>query len=242
MLRLRAEETGGLAEPVLNAATGRTRWALSHISVAGGAAVLLMPPGVGLLGYGLLTGQVGTGPGPDRRRAGPAARGLVLAAVAVLLFGLLPWASVALADGGRADRGDHGVRPAAGWQLADGHPPFTRVPRLPGAAVTAGPLLWLSGIALAVRALGLPACAGATSATWARRAWAAWAARSATGWRTISSRRPRPCSYPPLSLASCGLKPTAAGNFDTQTCSWATLASLALVVLNRRPWTMSMVG
>ena len=33
--------------------------------------------------------------------------------------------------------------------------PFTHVPRLPGAAVTAGPLLWLGGIALAAGAAGL---------------------------------------------------------------------------------------
>jgi hypothetical protein len=48
--------------------------------------------------------------------------------------------------------------------------------------------------------------------------------------------------YPPLSPASPGSKPTAAGNFDTHICSWATLASLALVVLNRRPAVMSMAG
>src|SRR5439155_27247546 len=57
----------------------------------------------------------------------------------------------------------------------------------------------------------------------------------------VATRCPLP-RYPPLSLASCGSKPTAAGYFDTHICSCATLASLALVVLNRRPAVMSMVG
>jgi ABC-2 type transport system permease protein len=58
VLRLRAEETGNLAEPVLSAATGRVRWALSHISVAvGGACLLLVAAGLSTgLGYGVLTG------------------------------------------------------------------------------------------------------------------------------------------------------------------------------------------
>ncbi len=34
VLRLRSEETGDLAEPVLATATGRIRWALSQIAVA----------------------------------------------------------------------------------------------------------------------------------------------------------------------------------------------------------------
>ena len=42
VLRLRTEETGNLAEPVLATATGRIRWGLSHISVAVGGACLLL--------------------------------------------------------------------------------------------------------------------------------------------------------------------------------------------------------
>jgi ABC-2 type transport system permease protein len=160
VLRLRAEETGGLAEPVLAAATGRIRWALSHISVAvGGAALLLAGAGLAAgLGYGLLTGQVGTQV-PDLIGAAlarlPAVA--VLAAVAVLLFGLLPWASAALAWTAVALVGVIAVfGPPLQWPawLMD-ISPFTHVPRLPGAAVTAGPLLWLGGIALAAGAAGL---------------------------------------------------------------------------------------
>src|SRR5690242_12052034 len=62
VLRLRTEETGNLAEPVLSAATGRIRCALSHISVAvGGACLLLATAGLSAgLGYGVLTGSVST--------------------------------------------------------------------------------------------------------------------------------------------------------------------------------------
>jgi ABC-2 type transport system permease protein len=88
------------AEPVLSAATGRIRWALSHISVAaGGACLLLAAAGLSTgLGYGVLTGSVST---QVPRLLGAALARLpatmVVAAVAVLLFGLLPWESIALA-------------------------------------------------------------------------------------------------------------------------------------------------
>ena len=160
VLRLRTEETGSLAEPVLGAAIGRTRWALSHVSVAvGGACLLLAAAGLSTgLSYGILTGSVGTKL-PELLGAAaarlPAA--LVLPAVAVLLLGLLPgectalaWASVALV-----------------WVIAAFGPPlqwaswftdispFTHVPRLPGGTVPAEPLLWLCAVALTTSALGL---------------------------------------------------------------------------------------
>ena len=99
VLRLRTEETGNLAEPVLATATGRIRWALSHISVAvGGACLLLATAGLSAgLSYGILTGSVST---QVPRLLGAACvrlpATLVLAAVAVLLFGLLPWESIAV--------------------------------------------------------------------------------------------------------------------------------------------------
>ena len=75
ILRLRTEETSQAAEPVLAAATGRIRWALSHIAVAvGGAALLLAVAGVAAgLGYGLRTGSAGPGGPDDRRGPEPAA-------------------------------------------------------------------------------------------------------------------------------------------------------------------------
>jgi ABC-2 type transport system permease protein len=160
VLRLRAEETANLAEPLLSAATGRIRWALSHICVAGGGACLLLAAaGVSTgLSYGILTGSVSTQL-PELLGAAlarlPAA--MVLPAVAVLLFGLLPWESTALAWTAVALAGVIGVfGPPLRWPawMMD-ISPFTQVPKLPGGAVPAEPLLWLCAIALAISTVGL---------------------------------------------------------------------------------------
>ena len=77
VLRLRTEETGGLAEPLLATAVGRIRWGLSQVAVAVfGAAVLLALAGLATgLGYGLRTGSARPAGGADARRGdGPAAR------------------------------------------------------------------------------------------------------------------------------------------------------------------------
>ena len=162
VLRLRAEETGGQAEPLLATAIGRTRWGLSHIAVAVvGTAVLLAVAGVAAgLGYGLRTGSAG----PEVARllgAGMAQlpASLAVAGAAVVLFGLLPRASVAgawtvvgvlvlIALFGQVLR-------LSQWALDIS--PFTHVPKLPGATVTAAPLLWLSLAVLALAAAGLAA-------------------------------------------------------------------------------------
>jgi ABC-2 type transport system permease protein len=160
VLRLRAEETGNLAEPVLATATGRIRWGLSHISVAvGGSSLLLAAAGLSAgLGYGVLTGSVST---QVPRLLGAALARLpavlVLAAVAVLVIGLLPWASVALAWGAVALVGVIAVfGPSLQWQawLMD-ISPFTQIPKLPGGTMSAEPLWWLCGIALALIVAGL---------------------------------------------------------------------------------------
>jgi ABC-2 type transport system permease protein len=160
VLRLRAEETGNLAEPVLAAPTGRTRWGLSHICVAAaGACLLLATAGLSAgLGYGVLTGSVSTQV-PSLLGAAlarlPAT--LVLTAVAVALFGLLPWACVALAWTVVALTGVIAVfGPALQWPawMMD-ISPFSQTPKLPGAAVPTGPLVWLGAIALALTAAGL---------------------------------------------------------------------------------------
>jgi ABC-2 type transport system permease protein len=160
VLRLRTEETENLADPVLAAATGRIRWALSHLSVAvGGACLLLVAAGLATgLGYGILTGSVST---QVPRLLGAALARLpatmVLAAVAVLLFGLLPWESVALAWTAMALVGVISVfGPPLQWPAwMMNISPFTQTPKLPGAAVSAEPLLWLGGIALALSLVGL---------------------------------------------------------------------------------------
>src|SRR6201994_2934061 len=69
VLRLRAEETGGQAEPLLATAIGRTRWGLSHIAVAVvGTAVLLAVAGVAAgPGYGPCAGSARPPGGPPPR-------------------------------------------------------------------------------------------------------------------------------------------------------------------------------
>ena len=160
VLGLRAEETGNLAEPVLATATGRIRWGLSHISSAvAGACLLLTVAGLSAgLGYGIVTGSV-SAQVPQLLGAAlarlPAV--LVLAAVAVLLSGLLPWESTALTWSVVALAGVVAVFGPPllwpGWMMDIS--PFTQTPKLPGAAVSAQPLLWLCGIALALSVAGL---------------------------------------------------------------------------------------
>ena len=161
-LRLRTEETDGRADPVLAGAVGRVRWGLSHVVVAvAGTAALLAIAGVATgLGYGLRAG--GTGAWVTRMLGAglaelPAA--LVIAGVAVAVFGLLPqvsaavsWTAVGLAVAlnifGQVLQLSH-------WVLDIS--PFTHVPRLPGGTVSASPLCWLSVIAVVLGATGLAA-------------------------------------------------------------------------------------
>lgn len=160
VLRLRGEETGERAEPVLATATGRVRWALSHIAVAvAGTALLLAAAGVAAgLGYGLRTGDAGT---QVTRMLGAALAqlpaSLAVAAVAVLVFGLAPQAAVA---GAWTAVGLVVVIELFGEILQVSHwvldiSPFTHTPRLPGGTVTAAPLTWLCLAALAFTAAGL---------------------------------------------------------------------------------------
>jgi ABC-2 type transport system permease protein len=158
--RLRTEETGEQAEPVLATATGRVRWALSHIGVAVvGAALLLAVAGVATgLGYGLRAGSAGT---EVARMTGAAMAQLpavlAVAAVAVALFGLAPRASAA---GSWTVLGLVVLVNLFGQTLQVSHwvldiSPFTHAPKLPGGTVSAAPLLWLCLGALALTAAGL---------------------------------------------------------------------------------------
>jgi ABC-2 type transport system permease protein len=126
-----------------------------------GATVLLAIAGVTTgLGYGLRAG--GTG-GQVTRMLGaglaelPAA--LVIAGVAIAVFGLLPqlsaaagWTAVGLAVAlnifGQVIQLSH-------WVLDIS--PFTHVPRLPGGTVSASPLFWLCVIAVVLGGAGLAA-------------------------------------------------------------------------------------
>jgi ABC-2 type transport system permease protein len=162
VLRLRAEETGGRAEPVLATSAGRIRWGLSHLTVAAlGAVLLLAVAGLATgLGYGLRAGSAGH---QAARMLGAGLAQLpaiaVLAGVAVALFGLLPGASVAgawTALGVVVLIGLFGqALQLSRWVLDLS--PFTHVPRLPGGQVSAVPLLWLCLAALVFCAVGLAA-------------------------------------------------------------------------------------
>jgi ABC-2 type transport system permease protein len=160
VLRLRAEESGNLADPVLAGPVGRIRWGLSHVLVAvAGMAVLLAIAGVATgLGYGIRAGGAGhqvaalLGAGLAEL---PAA--LVVAAVAACAFGLVARASVAV---GWTALGLAVALSLFGPLLQLSHwlldvSPFTHVPHLPGGAFSAMPLIWLSAIALALFAAGL---------------------------------------------------------------------------------------
>jgi ABC-2 type transport system permease protein len=160
VLRLRTEETGNLAEPVLAAAAGRIRWGLSHLSVAvAGAVLLVVAAGLSAaVGYGLLSGSMGTE--ASRLLVAALAKlpaALVLVGLAVMVVGLLPWESVALAWTAVAVTSVIAVFGTAlqwpAW-LTD-ISPFTQTPKLPGGTVSARPLLWLGGIAVALTVAGL---------------------------------------------------------------------------------------
>jgi ABC-2 type transport system permease protein len=160
VLRLRGEETGELAEPVLATTTSRVRWALSYIVVAvAGTAALMAVAGLATgLGYGLRAGSAGHQAALMLGAAFaqlPAA--LAVAAVAVLLFGLWPEAAV---PGAWTVVGLAVLIELFGQVLQLSHwvldiSPFTHTPRLPGGTVTAAPLLWLGLAALAFTAVGL---------------------------------------------------------------------------------------
>jgi ABC-2 type transport system permease protein len=160
ILRLRTEETGDQAELVLATATGRIRWALSHIAVAvAGSALLLAVAGVATgLGYGVRIGSAGaeaaTMAGAALAQLPPV---LVLAGVAVAVFGLWPRACVPAAW---TALGLVVVIDLFGQALQLSHwvldvSPFAHAPRLPGGTVSAAPLLWLCAVALAAAAAGL---------------------------------------------------------------------------------------
>ncbi len=181
VLRLRAEETAGLADPVLSGVPGRVRWGLSHMLVAiAGTAALLAIAGVATgLGYGLRASGSPAGGGSAAAIPGSAAQGvvtvggevarmlgaglaqlpaaLVVAGVAAAAFGLLPEACVAV---GWTVLGLVVAINIFGQSLQLSHwvldiSPFTHVPRLPGGTFSGQPLLWLSLIAVALGAAGL---------------------------------------------------------------------------------------
>jgi polyether ionophore transport system permease protein len=158
-LRLRSEESGQRAEPVLATAVGRLQWASSHLvfSALGPAAALATAGLTTGLTHGLNTGHVGH---QLPRVLGAAVVQLpavwVLAAIAVALFGLLPrlapatWGALAVC----LLVGLVGAALQLSQWLLDVSP-FTHIPKAPGAAVSATPLVWLAAAAVVLATVGL---------------------------------------------------------------------------------------
>ncbi len=158
-LRLRGEESGQRAEPVLAAAIGRIRWAASHLVFAvAGPVVLLALAGLGMgLVHGANTGDIGKALAQLMGSAMVQVPAVwVLAGLAVALFGLVPRLA-ALAWGALAAfllLTELGAFLGLNKWAVDVSP-FTHVPKLPGGTVTAVPLLWLTALAVALTAAGL---------------------------------------------------------------------------------------
>ncbi|MGN6635642.1 MAG: ABC transporter permease [Oryzihumus sp.] len=160
VLRLRAEETSLHAELLLATATGRRRWALSHITVAVLGSIWLLV----LLGMTMGLSAASTLNDYDQvgRILGAALAQLpsvlVMVGIAVAAFGLVPrlvgaaWALLVafllVGELGPLFRLDQRVMDLS---------PFAHTPRLPGGTLTATPLVWLTVVGLALVVLGLEA-------------------------------------------------------------------------------------
>jgi ABC-2 type transport system permease protein len=157
VLRLRAEETGGRAEPLLATATSRRAWALGHLGIAlAGTAALLAAAGLfGGAAHALQTGDAGQLPRVLGAALAQVPAAWVLAGAAIAVFGLAPRASAATWGllAAFLVLGELGAVFDLPRALIDVSP-FTHAPRLPGGDVTAAPL-WLAAIAAGLAAAGL---------------------------------------------------------------------------------------
>jgi ABC-2 type transport system permease protein len=160
VLQVRSEETDGRAEPVLASPVGRLRWGgaqLLIVLVCTGIVLAVAGLGVGL-GIGIADSDL-SAELPRLVAAGlaqlPAA--LAVAGVGVVFLGLLPRWSVPAGWLALAASGFIGVfGPALNLsQAALDISPFTHVPKLPGGAFSATPIIWLIAAALLMAAVGL---------------------------------------------------------------------------------------
>jgi len=158
VLRLRSEESAGRAEPLLATGLSRWRWSLGSLLVTLlGTLLVLGAGGLGVgLAHGISTGDMGQLPRLFIVSLPYACAALVLAGVAVALFGWAPrltplaWAALAACF-------------VFGWLgTVLGLPswlttlsPFSHVPSAPVEPITAGPLVTLTAVGLALTAVGL---------------------------------------------------------------------------------------
>lgn len=152
-LKLRAEEAGGRAEPVLATAVGRVGWAAGHLAFAVlGSAFLLAVTG---LATGAAYGS-GASLVPAALAQLPAV--WVLAGLAAALIGFFPRFAAAAWGllGGFLLLSLVGT--ALRWNdVVLGISPFQHLARLPGGTFTVAPVLWLALIAVVAGAGGLAA-------------------------------------------------------------------------------------
>jgi len=157
-LRLRGEERAGRAEPLLATAVSRPRWAGSHLGVVAAGSVLVLAAAG--LGTGISYAFVAGGAGDIPRLVGGAVAYtpavLVLAALAMALYGVRPGAATAV-------WGALAVCFVAGFfgrllslpMWVQDLSPFQHVPRLPAATFSFGPVLAVAVVAAALSAVGV---------------------------------------------------------------------------------------
>ncbi|MEV0248016.1 ABC transporter permease [Nocardia sp. NPDC050712] len=159
-LRLHDEESSSRVEVTLAGAVARSRYALSHIGFALlGPAVLLLVAGaaVGIV-WGASTGEMSKLPDALGGAAVQVPAVWVITGITVAIYGLAPrftpvaWGVLS------------GVIVLFLVGSLDGLPqwlvdlvPFVHPPKVPGAPFQAAPLLWLTGIAAALVAVGVAA-------------------------------------------------------------------------------------
>jgi ABC-2 type transport system permease protein len=156
--RLRSEETGQRAEPVLATPVPRWRWAVSHLVMAFGGSLAVVVAGG--LGMGLAYAVTGGGAGQIPRMVGASlvqAPALwVLVGLTMALFGIVPravlvtWAVLVgcFTLGLLAD-----VLDLPGWVLDLS--PFEHTPSIPAADLDLVPVLLLTAVAAGLAAVGL---------------------------------------------------------------------------------------
>jgi ABC-2 type transport system permease protein len=157
-MRLRSEETTWCADLTLSTATGRTRWAMSHVAMAvlGTAAVLLLGGLASAVGYAAQLGDVSAMGEVVLGAAIQIPAACVMVGIVVAAFGLAPrlttatWAVlVAFLLVGEFGA----LLELPGWLMDLS--PFGHVPRIPGNDLEVLPLLGLSVVAIALIGAGL---------------------------------------------------------------------------------------
>lgn len=157
-LRLRGEESAGLAEPVLATRVSRRRWAASHLAVAlGGSAGLLAVAGLATgLSYALAGGPWGSVPGLVAGAVAYTPALWLLVALAAVVFGFAPrWVDAAWAAlAGCFVVGLLGVLLRLPVWLQD-LSPFQDTPALPAASLDLRPLAVMALLAVVMLLGGL---------------------------------------------------------------------------------------